>query len=261
VTRRVVSLVPSVSETLVAWGVVPVAVTRFCEQPGLATVGGTKNPDIAAIVALDPDVVVVDEEENRREDAEALEAAGVALHVTHVRRVADVAPMLAALRVAVGLRPSARTDGDGAGRGKADVETADGGEADGGKADGGKGAAGGDVPAGGRPGRRVWVPIWRRPWMTINDDTYGGSVLEACGLVNVFGGHPDRYPTVTLDDVAARRPEAVLAPTEPYPWADRHRKLFADIAPMTIVDGKDLFWWGVRTGPGLARLRDRFAPG
>jgi hypothetical protein len=64
---------------------------------------------------------------------------------------------------------------------------------------------------------------------------------------------------VTLDDVVARRPEAVLAPTEPYPWAERHRPLFAGIAPMEIVDGKDLFWWGVRTGPGLARLRHRFA--
>ena len=74
---RVVSLVPSVTETLLAWGVEPVAVTRFCEQPALRAVGGTKDPDIGAIVALAPDLVVVNDEENRREDAEALGAAGL----------------------------------------------------------------------------------------------------------------------------------------------------------------------------------------
>jgi ABC-type Fe3+-hydroxamate transport system substrate-binding protein len=230
-TVRVVSLVPSVSESLVAWGLIPVAVTRFCEQPGLTTVGGTKNPDIAAIVALTPDLVVLDREENRREDAAALEAAGVAIHVTHVRRVSDVGPMLSALRAAV------RLDADAAGPGD-DRPATD-----------GIGAA----------GLRVWVPIWRRPWMTVNDDTYGGSVLEACGLVNVFAGHPDRYPTVSLDEVNARRPDVVLAPTEPYAFGERHRHLFADVAPMVAVDGQDLFWWGVRTQAALSRLRGHMA--
>jgi ABC-type hemin transport system substrate-binding protein len=98
---RVVSLVPSVTETLLAWGIAPVAVTRFCEQPGFVTVGGTKDPDVAAIVALRPDLVVVDNEENRRDDADALRAAGLALHVTTVHSVADVAPCLEALAAAV----------------------------------------------------------------------------------------------------------------------------------------------------------------
>jgi ABC-type Fe3+-hydroxamate transport system substrate-binding protein len=213
-TVRVVSLVPSVSESLVAWGLIPVAVTRFCEQPGLTTVGGTKNPDIAAIVALTPDLVVLDREENRREDAAALEAAGVAIHVTHVRRVSDVGPMLSALRAAV------RLDADAAGPGD-DRPATD-----------GIGAA----------GLRVWVPM-----------------LEACGLVNVFAGHPDRYPTVSLDEVNARRPDVVLAPTEPYAFGERHRHLFADVAPMVAVDGQDLFWWGVRTQAALSRLRGHMA--
>ena len=65
-TPRVVSLVPSVTETLLAWGIQPVACTRFCEQPSLHHVGGTKDPDVAAIADLGPDLVVVDEEENRR---------------------------------------------------------------------------------------------------------------------------------------------------------------------------------------------------
>ena len=240
---RVVSLVPSLSETLVAWGRPPVAVTRFCEQPGLPAVGGTKNPDIDAIVALGPDLVLLDREENRREDAEALEAAGVAIHVTHVRHVTDVTPMLTALAVAVGLKGSAFEGSAFEGRAFEEEDI-------GGKAATGRGAGAGDGD-----GLRVWVPIWRRPWMTINDDTYAGSVLKACGAVNVTGAHPDRYPTVTLEEIAALRPDVVLAPTEPYPFQEKHRPLFAGVAPMVVVDGQDLFWWGVRTGPAVARLR------
>src|SRR3954469_11976792 len=77
---RVVSLVPSITETLLAWGIEPVACTRFCEQPSLVHVGGTKDPDVDAIGRLVPDLVVVNDEENRREDAAALEAAGLAVH-------------------------------------------------------------------------------------------------------------------------------------------------------------------------------------
>ena len=75
---RVVSLVPSVTETLLAWGITPVAVTRFCEQPSLRAVGGTKDPDVAAIVELAPDLVVMCHEENRLEDFDALVGRGPA---------------------------------------------------------------------------------------------------------------------------------------------------------------------------------------
>ena len=87
-----VSLVPSATETLLALGVTPVACTRFCEQPGLRTVGGTKNPDVATIVELDPDLVVMNDEENRREDFDALRDAGVTVHSMSPRDVADVLP-------------------------------------------------------------------------------------------------------------------------------------------------------------------------
>ena len=93
---RVVSLVPSATESLIALGMTPVACTRFCEQPDLPTVGGTKNPDVNAIVALEPDLVVVNDEENRREDADALVAAGVTVHSMSPRAVGEVAPALAA---------------------------------------------------------------------------------------------------------------------------------------------------------------------
>ena len=217
---RVVSLVPSVTETLLAWGIEPVAVTRFCEQPHLRTVGGTKNPDVAAIVALAPDVVVVDREENRAEDAAALEAAGLAVHVLHVRALADVEPALAGLAACMGV-----------------------------PAPPGVASSAPVTPAG-----RAFVPIWRRPWMSLNGRTYGSTLLEAAGIGNVLGGHVDTYPTVELDEVAALAPDVVLAPSEPYAFTERHRAELETVGPVTFVDGKDLFWWGVRTPAALTRL-------
>jgi ABC-type Fe3+-hydroxamate transport system substrate-binding protein len=229
---RVVSLVPSVTESILAWGVRPVAVTRFCEQPGYPTVGGTKDPDVAAIVELAPDLVVVNDEENRREDAEMLGAAGLRVHVTHVESVADVDPTLEALAAAVGApRPESE---------RALLRR----------------IAGESPDEGGPGGRRVFVPIWRRPWMTLNARTYGASILHHLGLVNVFADATDRYPTVELDEVARRRPDLVLLPSEPYPFAARHVEQVARLsADVRLVDGQDLFWWGVRTPGALTRLR------
>ncbi|MGN6692747.1 MAG: helical backbone metal receptor, partial [Aquihabitans sp.] len=148
------SLVPSVTETLLGWGVVPVACTRFCEQPSILAVGGTKNPEIDDIVALAPDLVVVNDEENRQEDATALIDAGLAVHACSPRSVDEVAPALDALAAALGLDVA--------------VETA-------------------DEPLAGL-GVRAFIPIWRRPWMTISDDTYGSSLLASIGVANAFGG-------------------------------------------------------------------------
>ncbi len=100
---RVVSLVPSITETLLAWGVDVVACSRFCEQPGLVHVGGTKDPDIEAIGALAPDLVVLDREENRREDAASLAARGLRVHATHVTDLASLRTALDSLAAAVGV--------------------------------------------------------------------------------------------------------------------------------------------------------------
>ena len=207
-----------------AWDLDPIACTRFCEQPDLPTVGGTKDPDVAAIVALRPDLVVVDEEENRREDADALRAAGVELLVTAVRSVADVAPALAELAAAVGVSPPSLPADD----------------------------APAVVPA-----TTAFVPIWRRPWMTIHGDTYGSSLLAAVGVANAFADHADRYPVV--DDLGSVRGDVVLAPSEPFPFAERHRAELEVVAPVAFVDGRDLFWWGVRTAAALDRFRSSLA--
>jgi len=215
---RVVSLVPSVTETLLAWGVVPTACTRFCEQPGLAHVGGTKDPDVAAIVELAPDLVVVDEEENRREDHDALVAAGIPVHVLAVRDLAGLDEQMERLAEAVG----------------------------------GRWAPLGRLPEP-PPSRRAYVPIWRRPWMALGEPTYGSALLRTLGVANVCGAD-GAYPEVDLVGAADRGADVVIAPSEPYPFAERHRAELESVAEVVFVDGRDLLWWGSRTTGALERL-------
>jgi ABC-type Fe3+-hydroxamate transport system substrate-binding protein len=232
--RRVVSLVPSATETLRALGLDPIACTRFCEQPDLPALGGTKNPDVDAIVALAPDVVVMNDEENRAEDAEALVAAGLRVHSMSPRSVADVGPAVVTLGETVGVGVPARF---GAGEWESWL-----------------------AEQAATPGRaRAAVLVWRRPWMTMNGDTYGSSLLDAIGIDNVFAGDEDRYPEVTLETISARRPDTVLLPSEPYVFKDRHVDEVAAALPgveARLADGRDLFWWGIRTPDALSRLRD-----
>lgn len=226
---RVVSLVPSASETLVALGVTPIACTRFCELPGVPVVGGTKNVDVDAVAAFEPDLVIVNDEENRIEDARALEARGLTLHSMSPRAVADVGPAVGALASAVsaGVPPAFA-----------------------------------EWTAWMECTRRTellsaFVPIWRRPWMSLAHDTYGSSLLAHVGIRNVFGAASDRYPEVDLSAVAELAPDLVLFPSEPYAFAERHAIEVHDAlqhARPIFVDGRDLFWWGIRTPAAARRL-------
>ena len=221
---RVVSLVPSITETLLAWGVDVVACTRFCEQPDLTHVGGTKNPDIDAIMRLRPDVVCMDAEENRREDHHDLVAAGLHVVTTDVVSVAGVPAALSALAAASGVEESLA-----------------------------------EGPAAAPVTRRALVPIWRRPWMAITADTYGGSLLAALGVEVVPTAEPQagpagRYPVV---DPAGLDVDLVLVPSEPYAFTDAHLvelRAALPAADVRRVDGQDLFWWGVRTPGARERL-------
>jgi ABC-type Fe3+-hydroxamate transport system substrate-binding protein len=114
-------------------------------------------------------------------------------------------------------------------------------------------------------GRRpvpVFYPIWRGPWMTINADTYVHDLLALCGAANVFGDRAERYPTVTLDEMAARRPEVILLPDEPFRFRRAHVADFAaypDVPAVRagrihLVDGKPFTWHGPRLGDALRTL-------
>jgi ABC-type Fe3+-hydroxamate transport system substrate-binding protein len=215
---RIVSLVPSVTETLSAWDRTPVACTRFCERDDLEHVGGTKDPYLGRIEELRPDLVVLDAEENRREDYDALVALGLHVVALHVRSLEDVNPSMTELADLVGATWETL-----------EIEM---------------------VPT---VTVSAFIPIWRRPWMALGSPTYGSSLLLHLGVENVVGDVP--YPEVELDDVAQRRPDVVLAPSEPYPFTKRQLPELETVAPTVFVDGKDLFWWGVRTRGALGRLR------
>ena len=215
---RIVSLVPSVTETLSAWDRTPIACTRFCERDDLELVGGTKNPDIAHIVELKPDLVVMDAEENRREDHDALIERGLNVLALHVRSLDDVNPSMSEMAKYVNAKWEALEFED------ATLAT-----------------------------MSAFVPIWRRPWMALGAPTYGSSLLSHLGVRNVFDDHGP-YPEVQLSDALQRHPDVVMAPSEPYPFTKRQLPELESVAPTTLVDGKDLFWWGVRTRGALERL-------
>jgi ABC-type Fe3+-hydroxamate transport system substrate-binding protein len=216
-------LVPSVTETLSAWNRTPIACTRFCERADLEHVGGTKDPDLERVVALRPDLVVVDIEENRREDYDALVERGIDVHVLHVRSLLDVNSQMRDLakRVETTWSPLVLSE-----------------------------------PT---PERvRAFIPIWRRPWMALGTPTYGASLLAHLGVATVFDAQSP-YPTVELNDVIRLHPDVVLAPSEPYPFTMRQLTELETVAPTTFVDGKDLFWWGERSSDALARLARQLA--
>jgi hypothetical protein len=215
--------VPSVTETLSAWNRTPVACTRFCERPDLPHVGGTKDPDVSRIADLSPDLVVLDAQENRVEDFNALRDRGLAVIALDVRSVADVAPALTRLAAAVAANYVA------------------------------------PIPPEPLPGAApVFVPIWRRPWIALGQPTYGADLLLRLGHATVFADDGP-YPRTTLAAAKARGPDLVIAPSEPYPFSDRQRAELETVAPTCFVDGRDLFWWGVRTPDAIARLRAALA--
>ena len=235
---RVVSLVPSATETLRALGVEPVGITRFCDAgaAGASVVGGTKNPDLAAILALEPDLVVVNDEENRADDARVLADWHVSLHSMSPRSVGEVGPEVRALAQQVDTPVPAPFGGDEWDDWLVSMLTP-----------------------------RWWdafVAVWRRPWMSLATDTYGASLLDLLGVGNVFADSLDRYPEVTLTEVAARAPSVILLPSEPYVFASRHvREVQAEVpgVPVRLVDGRDVFWWGTRTPDAALRLRAALA--
>jgi len=179
---------------------------------------------------LRPDVVVLDREENRIEDHDALVAAGLEVFVSDVRTVDAAVALVGELTALVDAPPELFE------MCQARLEQR-------------------PVPVGDR--WTAFVPIWRRPWMSIGADTYGASMLDLLGIDLVTAGAPDPYPTVALDEIVARRPDLVLVPSEPYVFTDDHvAELRSQLpgAEIIRIDGQDLFWWGVRTPDALERL-------
>jgi ABC-type Fe3+-hydroxamate transport system substrate-binding protein len=203
-------------------------------------VGREKDPDLARIRELAPDLVVANMEENRRDVVEALRAGGVPVWVTFPRTVSDGIRLVRELGALTGVEAAA-------GALAHPLEAAH---------------AGVLARVAGRPRARVFCPIWRGPYMTINRDTYVHDMLRTCGGDNVFAASPARYPTVTLEEVRAEAPDVILLPDEPYRFRATHRADFAPLADVPavragrvhLVDGKLLSWYGPRIAEALERL-------
>jgi ABC-type Fe3+-hydroxamate transport system substrate-binding protein len=238
---KLISLCPSLTELLFDLGVGDQLVgrTKFCVHPegrvdAVEKVGGTKNPRIDRIIALQPDLVFMNEEENRLVDARALEAAGLTVHSSLPRSPEHTAQMVRAIGAAVGRVEAA----DAIAR---DIESR---------------AERVRRSAEGHAARRFAYLIWREPWMTINSDTFVSRLLELPGGVNVFGAHGDRYPTVTPEEIAAADPALILLSTEPFPFRDLYADELAGLTNLPrdrfrIIDGELLSWHGSRTPRGI----------
>ena len=257
--RRIVSLVPSETSSVAWLGGLDrlVGRTRYCVEPaavrGVAEVGGTKDVDLEAVRALEPDLVLANQEENARHGVEAMIAAGLPVHVSFPRSVAGSTEHLRALAtlmdVPVDVSP---------------IEAA-------------------VARCSSRKAVRVFVPIWRDPWMTFDGGTFASDLLDRVGASNVFAdrsrryplaadlgrraplsgervqGRDTRYPRITLGEVVSREPELVLLPDEPYAFgevdAEALRAAGVD-ATIVLVNGRDLFWYGARTAKSVDALRE-----
>jgi ABC-type Fe3+-hydroxamate transport system substrate-binding protein len=218
----VVSLVPSLTEAIAASDPDLLAgATRYCTHPGsLAAerIGGTKNPDVDRIVAIAPDVVLANEEENREQDLNALRAAGLAVWVTRIRTLPEALDSLDRL-LTIACRLS-RPDW---------LDAAE--------------SAWARVPAPVSP-RLAVIPIWRRPWMVLGRDTFAGDLLARLGVANLYSGHADRYPRIDLAELEGSRADLVVLPDEPYAFsADDGPEAFPGM-PAALVSGRHLTWYG-----------------
>jgi ABC-type Fe3+-hydroxamate transport system substrate-binding protein len=254
--QRIVSLVPSDTHSVIALGAGDrlVGRTTYCVSPeaaALPTVGGTKDVDVEAVLALAPQLVIANQEENTRPVLEAL-AARVPVLVSLPRRVEDGVAHVARLARILGL-----ADRDPA---RSLVRR------------------GYQLPTPPEPTRRAFVPIWMDPLMTLNADTFGSDVLARAGIANAFGdrmrlyplaadlgksapqdagGRDVRYPRVTLDEVKARGAELIILPDEPHAFSAADEAVLREALPAATVvrvSGKDLFWYGAWTIDAIERL-------
>ena len=259
-SHRIVSLVPSLSETLAVLGLGDrlVGVTEYCVHPkeafeGLPRLGGTKDADIEAIAALAPDLVIANQEENTARVVRALAARGIDVWVTYPRTVREGLTLLEDL---AGLGASNAAVERFVRPVRMAVEEAEARQA-----------------SAEAPGPKVFCPIWRDPWMTISKDTYIHDLLELCGGQNLFadlwvGGSESgrRYPILDLEKLIAAKPEVILLPDEPYAFGSADVETLARLdfpaahsGRIHLIDGTLVSWYGPRIAEAIRVLAGLFA--
>jgi endonuclease-3 len=232
---RIVSLVPSVTELLVDWGLATriVGRTRYCIAPkwirmSIPAVGGTKDPDLVKIRALAPDLVILERDENPKAVADALTKLGIPWLALEVKTVRDCLAAWKALGDALGAQAQASAR-------IAALKPL--------------------LPKRPKKGPRALTLIWRDPWMAAGPDTYVADLARQGGFTPIG---PDRYPELSDADIERLDPAIILLPTEPYRFNARHaaelRKRFPG-ARVELMDGQAMTWYLSRTEAGLALVR------
>ncbi len=244
--QRIVSLVPSWTETLFAFGLSQqiAGITRFCVAPPetaqVAKIGGTKNPNIEAIAELGPDLVIANAEENRREDVEHLRRLSIPVFVTYPRKIASAVESILKLGTVVNCEAQANAMARGIVREVSAIET--------------------ELGAWTKLRFRAFCPIWKNPWMSFNADTYAHDVLRMLGFNNIFGSAGERYLRTTIEEAVELRPDFVLLPDEPYEFRAKDlEELKGSLPPplsrrVVLINGRDLHWYGVHMLTGLRSL-------
>lgn len=228
--QRIISLCPSLTETLLSFGLAGriVGRTHFCIHPAEAVadipaVGGTKNLKEDRVIALQPDLVICEKEENTRDMVEWL-AARFPTYVTDVRDIPSALDMIRRLGRITACQPQGEALAS-------EIETAFAG-----------------LPR--FPGApRVLYFIWRKPWMVAGQDTYIDALLRHLGLENLATAFPGRYPSLDTGQLTGLSPDYVWLSSEPYPFKERHiaelQALFP-AAKVMLVDGEMFSWYGCR---------------
>ena len=203
--------------------------------------GGTKNPDLERIAALTPDLVLVNGEENRTQDIDWLRQRFAVLEQTprtvveavgDLRDLADRLGALDEVQLAL-LRIEARL-------------------------------AAAEVAALRRAPVPVFYPIWCKPWMSVNRDTFIHDVLRTIGARNVCAELDARYPEVSIESVRELQPQIVLLPSEPWEFDAaqcaelQSSRAFGD-ARLSLCDGRDFCWHGTRMADGIGRAMELMA--
>jgi len=242
---RIVSLVPSITELLFAFELSTQVVGRsaYCTYPeakvvAVPQVGGPKDPHLDRLQALAPTHLIVNIDENRREDVAAIRAFVPNLIVTHPLAPVDNLVLyrllgavfhrqVQAARLCAAFETELR---------KTFVESAN------------------------LPDRRVLYLIWRKPWMTVSRHTYISRTLALVRWLSLPEKSEVRYPEVDLKDEALREAEIILFSSEPFPFKTGHLEEFRSVMDcsgkrLVLVDGTMIGWYGSRAIEGLRYLR------
>lgn len=248
---RVVSLVPSWTETLLHAGVNVVGRTRFCIHPrekvaAIPIVGGTKDWDLGRIRELQPDLLILDQEENPKFMAEQDEFPFLATHVESIPGVVGaLAKLCDRLKNPTLETMASRWERIATWRGLSRWTPSD--------------PLPGLIEWGREPQdavRSVIYIIWRGPWMTVSKQTFIGSVLDKCGVGAYMPDFNKKYPELDLGAFPSAE-TLLLFSSEPYPFL-RKKSVLADVTnPYAFVDGECFSWFGARSLTFLEGLKMR----